>query len=148
MAFEDCAILVLEDDENDALLLQRALRKIRFNSPVHVVPDGEEGLAYLTGSGKYQDRASFPLPGFIITDLKMPKKDGMEVLQWLSEHPQFKVVPTVVLTSSRVATDVDRAYSFGANSYLVKPSDFDSFERLVQLVFDYWHACERPGFRC
>ncbi|MFO1501802.1 MAG: response regulator [Verrucomicrobiota bacterium] len=144
MSFEDCPILVLEDDENDALLLRRALKKIHFHNPVHVVSDGEEGIAYLTGAGKYHDRAAFPLPGFIITDLKMPKKSGLEVLQWLREHPQFRIVPTLVLTSCNVAQDVAKAYRFGANSYMVKPSDCTDLERRVQLILNYWEACETP----
>jgi DNA-binding response OmpR family regulator len=141
---KESSILVLEDDENDALLLKRALRRLNVSSPVHIVTDGEEGIAYLSGTGKYRDRATYPFPGFIITDLKMPKKSGMEVLKWLSEHRELKVVPTLVLTSSKEESDVAKAYGFGANSYMVKPADFQDLERMMRLIHDYWNVCEKP----
>ena len=142
---KECAILVLEDDENDAILLKRALKRLSVPNPIHIVTDGEEGIEYLTGRGKYADRSAFPFPGFIITDLKMPKKSGMEVLKWLSEHEQYRVIPTLVLTSSKEETDVAKAYGFGANSYMVKPADFQDLEKMMRLIHDYWTVCEKPG---
>src|SRR5690348_1159485 len=100
------AILVMEDDENDALLLQRALNRLNITNAVHIVADGEEGIAYLTGAGKYSDRRKYPFPGFIITDLKMPKKGGFEVLKWLHDHEDLRLIPTLVLTSSKEESDV------------------------------------------
>lgn len=143
-AFNKSAILIMEDDENDAWLLQRALQKQNIRNPVRVVPDGEEGIAYLTGRGKYADRSRFPLPGFIITDLKMPLFSGLEVLKWLREHQDFKRIPILVLTSSRADSDVANAYGFGANSYMVKPTTFDDLEKLGRVILDYWKACELP----
>jgi CheY-like chemotaxis protein len=142
---KDWAILVMEDDENDALLLKRALTRLEIKNPVHIVTDGEEGIAYLTGAGKYQDRVLFPVPGFIITDLKMPRKGGMEVLKWLSEHEEYRLLPTLVLTSSKEESDVARAYGYGANSYMVKPADFRDLEKMMRLIHDYWTACEKPA---
>lgn len=144
---KEWAILVMEDDENDALLLKRALKRLDVQNPIHIVVDGEEGINYLTGSGKYQDRTQFPFPGFIITDLKMPKKSGMEVLKWLGDHPEYRVIPTLVLTSSKEESDIASAYGFGANSYMVKPSDFRDLENIMRLIHDYWNVCEKPGFR-
>ena len=144
MEGKECAILLMEDDENDALLLKRALKRLNVQNPVHCVIDGEEGIAYLTGAGKYGDRTAYPFPGFIITDLKMPRKSGMEVLKWLKEHSKYRVIPTLVLTSSKEGTDVAKAYGFGANSYMVKPADFRDLEKMMRLIHDYWSVCERP----
>lgn len=145
MDAKECAILVMEDDENDALLLRRALKRLNIRNPVQVVENGEEGIAYLTGAGKYADRRTYPFPGFIITDLKMPKKSGLEVLKWLREQKSLRTIPTLVLTSSKEETDVARAYGFGANSYMVKPAEFGDLERMMKLIHDYWGACEKPG---
>jgi CheY-like chemotaxis protein len=141
----NCPILVLEDDENDAWLLERALRKLSVSSQVHVVRDGGEGVDYLSGNGKYADRNSYPLPGLIITDLKMPGLSGLEVLKWLRAHPHFRSIPTLVLTSSRAESDVASAYGFGANSYMVKPSTLHDLEKLGRVIRDYWDACEMPA---
>jgi len=138
------AILVMEDDENDALLLKRALHRLHIQNPIHLVPDGEEGMAYMNGEGKYGDRRQYPFPGFIITDLKMPRKSGLEVLKALSEHKDWRVIPTLVLTSSKEENDVARAYGFGANSYMVKPTDFQNLEKMMRLIHDYWTICEKP----
>jgi CheY-like chemotaxis protein len=141
---KDAPILVMEDDANDALLLKRALRKAGISNPIHVAPNGEEGIAYLNGNDPRQHPSERPTPCFIITDLNMPKKSGLEVLEWLCGHPELRVVPTLVLTSSREQRDVSRAYGFGANSYLVKPNDLRDLERMASLIRDYWAACEKP----
>lgn len=137
-------ILVLEDDENDAWLLERALRKSKISNPIHLVRDGEEGINYLAGRGKYADRLAYPLPGLIITDLKMPLLNGLEVLKWLRAHPDFRRIPTLVLTSSKQESDIANAYGFGANSYIVKPTSLEDLELLGRIVRDYWNACELP----
>jgi CheY-like chemotaxis protein len=102
----------MEDDENDAILLKRALRRLNVQNPVYIASDGEEGIAYLRGDGRYTDRAVYPFPGFIITDLKMPRRSGLEVLKWLREHPEFGVIPILVLTSSKEESDIAKAYGF------------------------------------
>jgi CheY-like chemotaxis protein len=140
----NCLILVMEDDAEDAWLLQRALTKLGITK-FHFVRDGEEGIAYLTGRGEYSDRQRYPVPGFIITDLKMPLLNGLEVLKWLRDHPAYRNLPTLILTSSRAESDVANAYGFGANSYMVKPTNSDELDKLGQLICDYWAACEIPG---
>src|ERR1041384_8067114 len=115
----ECPILVMEDDENEAWLLKRAIAKNRIPNPIHVMPDGAEGVAYLAGEGKYSDRTTYPLPCFIITDLHMPRMTWLEVLQWLAKHPEFRIVPVLVLTSSKRQADIVNAYGVGASSYLV-----------------------------
>jgi CheY-like chemotaxis protein len=135
----------MEDDDDDAWLLKRAVAKHGISNPVYVVPNGEEGIAYLAGYGRYADRAAHPVPCIIITDLNMPRKGGLEVLDWLRNHPEYRVVPTIVLTSSKAHADISKAYGFGANSYMVKPTESHNLERLVRLIHEYWTACERPA---
>jgi CheY-like chemotaxis protein len=137
-------ILILEDDPNDVFLLQRALHKNQILNPVRVVGDGVEGVAYLSGTGKYADRETYPFPSFIILDLKMPRMGGLEVLQWLQQHPEYQVIPTLVLTSSKQQIDIVRAYRLGVNSYMVKPGSFDELQAMIRKVYDYWTVCAKP----
>lgn len=141
---ENYTILIVEDDPNDVLFLKRALKKNGINNPVCTLPDGEEAIAFLSGSGKYSDRMAYPFPRVIILDLKMPRKGGLEVLEWLRDHPKYRVIPTLVLTSSKLNEDVVRAYGLGANSYMVKPSNFDDLLRLMKTAHEYWSLCLKP----
>ena len=136
-------ILIMEDNADDAWLLQRALRRLGLTT-LHIVRDGQEGVAYLAGEGPYANRDRYPLPGFIITDLKMPRLNGLEVLVWLRKHEKLRLIPTLVLSSSRAERDVASAYGFGANSYLVKPSSFADLEKMGRVIRDYWESCEIP----
>ena len=136
-------ILLVEDDENDALLLQRALKKSGVSNPVTWVRDGVEAVQCLQGEGNYLDRKHRSFPKVIILDLKMPRMSGMELLKFLQDHPEVKVIPTVVLSSSRLAHDIERAYSLGAQTYFVKPANFDSLIELLKTFVDYWARGER-----
>lgn len=131
-------VLVAEDNPDDALLLRRALLKAGIPARVKIVADGEEMLLYLQGRGAYANRALCPLPSLIILDLKMPRKSGLEVLEWLSHHPSLAVVPTVVLSASNLEQDVRAAYNFGANTYFVKPSTFDELIETMKALDSYW----------
>src|SRR4029077_13538322 len=113
------------DDENDALLIGRAFRRSGWGKDLQNVRGGEQGVDYLSGHGSYANRERFPLPFLVLLDLKMPGLDGFEVLQWLRAEPELKRLLVVVLTSSNLQADVDRAYELGANSYLVKPVEFN-----------------------
>jgi CheY-like chemotaxis protein len=137
MARRDTSILLAEDNENDVLMLRRAARNAKFSSPLQIVNDGEEVLAYLRGDGKFADRRRFPLPGLLLLDLKMPRKDGFEVLQWLREQPQFLGLQVVVLSSSDEIRDINRAYELGANSFLVKPMFFSEFVGRLEALHSY-----------
>jgi CheY-like chemotaxis protein len=127
-------ILLVEDDSNDVLLLQRAFRRAGLNHALQVVSDGDQAVEYLSGEGKYSDRDTHPLPALILLDLKLPRRSGLEVLQWLRTQPVLvRSVPVIVLTSSRLSEDVDRAYSLGANSYMAKPSgNYDGLAEMVK----------------
>ena len=131
-------ILVVEDDPNDVLLIQRAFGKARILNPVRTVSNGDEAVAYLSGEGPYADREAYPFPILVLLDLKLPRRSGLEVLGWIRSHPGLKRLPIVVLTSSKESVDINRAYDLGANSYLVKPVGFDSLLELVKSLEVYW----------
>jgi len=131
-------ILLVEDDPNDVLLVQRAFRNARIANPIHAVPHGDAAVAYLSGTGEYADRERHPLPVVILLDLKLPRRSGHEVLQWLRQQPVLKRLPVVVLTSSKETEDINRAYDLGANSYLVKPVAFDDLQQMAQTLDFYW----------
>jgi CheY-like chemotaxis protein len=131
-------ILLIEDDANDVLLVQRALRRAELDVDLRVVRDAREAIAYLEGTGAYSDRDAHPLPALVLLDLKMPAKSGFEVLAWARAQPGIRRLPLVVLTSSRAADDVARAYDAGASSYLVKPVAFDELRAMLRALAEYW----------
>ena len=136
-------ILLVEDDPNDVLLIQRAFQKAGLADSLKVVNDGDEAIEYLTGHGRFDDRSLFPLPYLLLLDLKMPGTDGFEVLRWARNQENLKRLLIVVLTSSNLQADVDRAYELGANSYLVKPVSFDEMVHLIQRFEAYWSEINR-----
>ncbi|HUR44510.1 MAG TPA: response regulator [Candidatus Saccharimonadales bacterium] len=137
-------ILIAEDDENDVDLLRCAIRCVNVLNPIQVVRDGLEAMHYLSGNGRYADRATFPFPGALFLDLKLPKLSGFEVLRWLKQHEECKVIPVMVLTGSGLEQDVTKAYQLGANSYMVKPGSLSELRDLVALAFRFWSTCEIP----
>ncbi len=138
-------ILVVEDDDSDYFLLERAFRKNKIENPIIRVKDGLEGLHYLQGSGDYTDREKFPFPDVIILDLKTPRMSGLELLAWIREHPECRVIPTVIMSSSQQESDVSKAYELGANTYFVKPTTFEDLIQLTKTIQDYWFKGQRPG---
>jgi CheY-like chemotaxis protein len=141
-------ILLAEDDEDDVLLLRTAFTEAGLNMPLQVVSDGEQAIAYLSGTGVYADRAVYPLPSLILLDLNMPKKNGFEVLAWVRAQPFLKRIPIVVLSSSTQGPHINKAYEVGANSYLVKVTKFSEFVERIRIVFNYWVNCiERPDLK-
>ena len=131
-------ILVVEDREDDILLIRKAFERASVPNPVHLVRSGEEAIAYLSGEGKYSNRAEYPLPVLVLLDLKMPRMDGFEVLTWIRRHEGIRALPVVVLTSSSQMADVNRAYKLGANSFFVKELDFQGSVDLCKLLQKYW----------
>lgn len=136
-------ILLAEDDPNDVLLIQRAFQKAGLFNALRIVRDGEQTIDYLSGRGMYAQRDRFPLPFMLLLDLKMPGADGFEVLRWLRADPNLKRLLVVVLTSSTLQADVDRAYELGANSYLVKPVEFEQMVSMIQRFETYWAEINR-----
>jgi len=135
---ETRTILVAEDEENDVFLMRRAFVQARSQSALQFVSNGEEALAYLRGEGPYADRKQFPFPALLLLDLKMPQKNGLEVLEVVRSDPELKRLTVVVFTSSNQERDIDMALGLGANSYLVKPSEPAALASLLHRVEDYW----------
>lgn len=135
---ESTTILLVEDDPNDILLIKRAFLKSNITNPIQVVENGEEAILYLAARGNFKNRHQFPLPVLILLDLKLPRKSGHEVLEWLHKQPCLKRIPVIILTSSQQPLDINRAYDLGANSYLVKPVTFDNLLVVMNNVKNYW----------
>ena len=131
-------ILLVEDQASDAELALHALRDLGLDRSVTLVRDGAEALDFLFARGAYADRDPGDLPQFILLDLKLPKLDGLQVLQAIRSDERTQDVPVVALTSSKEACDVKRCYELGVNSYVVKPVDFDQFTEAIQQIGRYW----------
>jgi CheY-like chemotaxis protein len=131
-------ILMAEDDENDVFFMDRAFKQANILNPLQRVKDGEEAIEYLRGDSIYADRIKYPLPCLMLLDLKMPRKNGFEVINWIREQPILKRLPIVVLTSSRQDPDIVRAYESGANTYLVKPVKFEGLVEVMKALNLYW----------
>jgi CheY-like chemotaxis protein len=140
---ESAVILLVEDREDDIVLIRKAFEKAELANPLYVVRNGEEAVAYLTGDAAFSNRNEYPLPDLILLDLKMPRLDGFETLLWIRNQPGIRNIPVVILTSSAELRDVTRAYALGANSYLVKPVDFEHSIELVKVLHRYWLRTSR-----
>jgi CheY-like chemotaxis protein len=131
-------ILLVEDNEDDVFFMQRAIRACGIEHHVQVAEDGQVAIDYLSGTGQDKDRQKFPLPFLIFLDLKMPRRSGLDVLQWIRTQPHLKTMLVLILTTSREDSDVQRAYELGVNSFLVKPPGADQLKDLVALIKSYW----------
>jgi two-component system response regulator len=131
-------ILQVEDSADDAALTCRALRRAKISNRVELLKDGVEALDFVCRRGKYSDRAASDLPAFVLLDLKLPKVDGFEVLKALKENDRMASVPVVIFTSSREEKDLRKAYELKANSYVLKPVDFDRFTEVIRQIGSYW----------
>jgi CheY-like chemotaxis protein len=135
---EPLTILFVEDDPAHAEIAIRNLKKNRIGNRLIHLTDGQQALDYLFRQGEYADPEQFPLPNLILLDLRLPKVDGLEVLEKIKSMDCLKHIPTVVLTTSEAEKDISRAYNFNVNSYLVKPLDFESFSKLIETFGFYW----------
>lgn len=131
-------ILIAEDDADDRYLLQTAFSEIGFPERIDFVENGIEVLNYLDNIYTSNDMEEKALPGFILLDLNMPKKDGREVLKELKQHPVFKKIPVIVFTTTKNEIEIRRCYELGANSYVVKPISFDALLKVVENIRSYW----------
>lgn len=127
-----------EDSPGDAELMRIAVQRCGVAACLTIVEDGELAIAYLQGETPYDDRSRFPLPRLIFLDIKMPRRDGFEVLQWIRERPELAALPVLMLSTSNQTSDKERARQLGANAYYVKPTEFNDLVRLVQTVFTEW----------
>ena len=136
-------ILLVEDNPNDVALALHAFKKSNLTNRIHVVRDGAEALDFLFRTGIYAGRVNHA-PKVVLLDLKLPKVDGLEVLQRLRADPRTKSLPVVILTSSREERDIVESYQLGVNSYIVKPVDFEQFTDVVQQLGFYWALLNQP----
>jgi two-component system, response regulator len=135
---KEVEILIVEDNPDDAELAIRALKKSHLANNVTHLIDGAEALDFLFGTGPYIDRDVNNVPKVILLDLKMPKVNGLEVLQRIKAEPLTKMIPVVILTSSAEDPDIKRSYELGANSYIVKPVEFNNFAKIISELGMYW----------
>jgi two-component system response regulator len=140
----DIEILLIEDNPDDEELTLLTLEENRISNHVKVVRDGADALDYIFGTGWYGDSAVMKHPRLILLDLKLPKIDGLEVLKKLKSDERTRMIPVVVLTSSREELDIKRCYQLGANSYIVKPVDFDRFRNAIRQLGLYWQILNEP----
>jgi CheY-like chemotaxis protein len=131
-------ILVADDDEQDIFLLRRALLKAGFTQNILEVRDGEEAINYLLGGNGFDDRARYPIPGLLVLDVKMPKANGFDVLEWLKTRPELKNMPVIMLSSSSQERDMEKARELGACDYFVKATQFEDLEKLAQTIVHRW----------
>lgn len=126
-------LLLVEDNEDDVFIFQRAFRRAGLGHPLQVVSDGQEAIDYLAGIGPYADRAAYPLPSLIFLDLKLPRRSGHDVLAWIATQPDLAPAPVIVLTSSAEARDLQRSRELGALHYLVKPPAPEALAELIEM---------------
>ena len=127
-------ILVVEDEPNDVILLERAFKEARVTLPIRVARDGQEAIDYLSASGHYQDRGRFPMPCLVVLDLKMPRKNGLEVLEWLRGREGLKDLPVFMVTSSNDTGDKQAAQLHGVEAYRVKPASLEDLVRIAEEI--------------
>lgn len=131
-------LLLADDDPDDRLLVKEALEEGRLRADLRSVEDGEELMDYLHRRGKYADPNDSPHPDLILLDLKMPRKSGHQVLEEIKGNPKLRCIPIVVLTTSKAEEDIVRAYSSGANSFIVKPTNFGALTETMKTLERYW----------
>jgi CheY-like chemotaxis protein len=135
---KEVIILVADDDPDDRLMIKDSFEETGMRNPVHFVHDGEELLDYLMRRGQYASMSNVRLPGLILLDLNMPKKDGREALKEIKGNPSLRQIPVVVFTTSKAEEDICRSYELGVNSFICKPLSYDVLVRTVKSLIKYW----------
>lgn len=125
-------LLLVEDNEDDVFIFRRAFKRAGVSDPVNIVTDGQEAIDYLAGNAGFADRSRYPLPYLVMLDLKLPRRSGIEVLEWMRDHPQQGDLPVIVLTSSAELRDIQRTRDLGALHYLVKPPSVEVLAELIE----------------
>lgn len=137
------SILIVDDNPNEQLLIKEAFRELRVKDAIHIVNDGEEAIAYLKGTGQYSNRQKFQYPTFLLTDLRMPKINGFELLSFI-KRGHFIIIPTIVWTVSSTEQDIQQSYMLGANAFHTKPPQGEGFLQLVKTIYEYWADVQLP----
>ncbi len=137
-------ILYAEDDPEDRMLVEDAMEESRLANELHFVEDGEQLMDYLHRRGKFTELSNRPLPGLILLDLNMPKKDGREALEEIKAEPDLRRIPIVVLTTSKAEEDILSTYNLGVNGFIIKPVTFESLVSILKTVSKYWFEIVEP----
>ena len=138
-------ILLVEDNEDDVFLMKRALREAGIQNPLQIVEDGQDAVDYLSGTGRYADGPPAAIPMVVFLDLKLPRKSGHEVLEWIRRQPRFEKLIVIVLTSSNEPVDLNRSYRLGANSFVVKPPTAKELLELAEAFKLWWLKQNQVG---
>ena len=131
-------ILLVEDSEDDVFFMQRTLRQAKIVNPLQIATDGHVAIEYLGGVGKYADRSQYPLPSLVFLDLKLPRKNGFEVMEWIRQQPSLETLVVIVLTSSSEERDIQQTYRLGVRSFLIKPPTPEMLLELLESLKNYW----------
>jgi len=134
------AILMVEDNEEDAIMVREALRNAGVKNSIHTVTDGDLAIAYLKGEGAFADRDKFPVPSILLLDLKMPRVSGFQVMEWLRAQERFRKLLIVVLSGYNELREVQQAYRLGAHSFLIKPCTAQDIENLMRWFAEHWEV--------
>jgi CheY-like chemotaxis protein len=133
--------LIAEDDQDTQLLIQRAFRQADLSLPLYFTNDGQHTIDYLSGCGAYADRAQFPMPIVLLLDLKMPLRNGFEVLRWIRRQPKLRRLVVIMFSGSSLDSDVETAFDLGANSFVMKPVSFSELLQAIMAIHHYWFGC-------
>ena len=136
-------ILLVEDEENDVVLMLRALNRAAVVNPIHVANDGREAIDYFRGAGKFANRKEFPLPCLVLLDLKLPYVMGLDVLKWIRQQPEVATI-VILLSSSAAEADIAAAYRLGANGFVVKPPEASQLLNIIKAIKDFWLTHNTP----
>ena len=145
MSTESFVVLMAEDDEHDIVATKRAWKRHHIANPLYVVNDGEECLDFLYHRGRYSEPDTAPRPGILLLDIKMPRMDGLSVLEEIRRDGELRRLPVIILTTSKAEEDRLRSYDLGANAYIVKPVGFDNFSGAVRTINLFWQLVDLPG---
>ena len=138
-------VLLVEDNDDDLFFMKMACQRTGIPHALQCVTDGAQAVDYLAGNGVYADRNKYPMPDLVFLDIKLPKRNGHEVLAWIRTQPVLKTLPVVMLTSSTAPSDVSRAYELGVTSYLRKLSAPAEFGQGVRVILKYWLELNIPS---
>jgi CheY-like chemotaxis protein len=137
-------MLMVDDSEADRFFVQRAMDGSGVGTFFHGVSDGQEAIDYLKAKGEFASRSQYPFPNILLLDIKMPGVNGFDVVMWLRDHPECRVIPTIIFSSSAIESDVHHAYVLGANAFMVKPTSHKDLSRLIDLTYKFWSECQTP----
>lgn len=145
MRKEPFAVLVAEDEEHNIIAIKRAWKKHHITNPLYIVNDGEECIDFLHRQGKYSQLGTVPRPGILLLDIKMPKMDGLAVLEHIRKDGELHRLPVIIFSASRADEDRLRSYDLAVNAYIVKPVGFENFSKTVRTISLFWQLVALPG---